>query len=279
MNSIGNAHDDQGTLSGKGQAGVGSIETSSGSLLNLLDARTALTNDRADQDVGDQQTQGIGLRVAVGRLGKRLIVQRTDNKTECLGLLASELPRHRVATYLCDRINDTRDSENTLNSALLVVADGALGVRHLSDFGNVLAALSDNGGGLGAGNNGSHVDPSGLIVGLSRDGRLSAAAVAVLLGGLALGGIRDNSIALGVLTLRLVTLRLGAVGLGGGGGSSGASSLVGVVVAVFGSGSLNLLLSVLDDLVESEPLGLGLVVAGGRRGLLQGPLSGLGGLW
>lgn len=84
MNSIGHAHDNQRPFRGKGQARVGSIETGSGSLLNLLDARTALANNRADQDVGDQETQGIGLGVGVGRLSKRLIVQRTDNKTECL---------------------------------------------------------------------------------------------------------------------------------------------------------------------------------------------------
>jgi hypothetical protein len=84
VDGIRNTKDDKRPLSGEGQAGVGGIQTSTGGFLDLANATTTLTDDRTNEDMGDQQTQGVGLGLGSGGGIKGFIVQGTDDQTECL---------------------------------------------------------------------------------------------------------------------------------------------------------------------------------------------------
>lgn len=68
MDSIGNSHHDQRTLGGRRETRVGSVQASTGRFLDLLDPGTAFANDGTNQNVRDEQTEGIGLGVLAGRL-------------------------------------------------------------------------------------------------------------------------------------------------------------------------------------------------------------------
>lgn len=128
--SVSNARDDQRTLRRRGEAGVRSVQAGTRSFLDLLDARPTLPNDGADQNMGDQKTQGIGLGVLVGGLRQRLVVEGADNQAKglCNVVLVEARNQDRIeAAYLCSSINNTADRQNTLNGALLIVTNSALG--------------------------------------------------------------------------------------------------------------------------------------------------------
>jgi hypothetical protein len=62
MNSVSNTHDYERAFAGHGQARIGRVQSGSRRLLNLANTGTSLTNDGADENVGDQETEGVSLR-------------------------------------------------------------------------------------------------------------------------------------------------------------------------------------------------------------------------
>jgi hypothetical protein len=62
-------------------------------------------------------------------------------------------------------INDAAHSEDALDGPFLVVAHGAFSPRHLSDLGDILTTLSNDGGSLRTRDDGSDMDPGGLVMG------------------------------------------------------------------------------------------------------------------
>lgn len=61
VDSIGNTHNHQRSLARHGEAGIRRVQAGTGGLLNLADTSTTLTDDGTDQDVRNQQAQGIRL--------------------------------------------------------------------------------------------------------------------------------------------------------------------------------------------------------------------------
>lgn len=84
MHSVGNTKNDKRSLSREWEAGVRRVQTGTGLLLNLLDARTTLSNNCANQNMGDQQAEGISSRLRSGWLIKRLVVQCSNDQPKCL---------------------------------------------------------------------------------------------------------------------------------------------------------------------------------------------------
>lgn len=72
--------------------------------------------------------------------------------------------RAYLGSHLRDSINDAAHSQNALNGAFLVIADGALGVGHFPNVRHILTSLTDDSGGFWAGDNSTNVDPGSLIV-------------------------------------------------------------------------------------------------------------------
>ena len=70
----------------------------------------------------------------------------------------------RGRTYLGYCIDDTADSEDSLYGAFLIIADCALRTRHLADQRDVLTTLADDGSSFSAGDDGSNMNPSTLVV-------------------------------------------------------------------------------------------------------------------
>ena len=216
VDRIGDAHDDKRTLRRQRQTRVRGIETSTGGFLDLLDAAATLADDRADEDMGDEESQRVRLGMGIGRFSQRLVVKSPDDQAESLvrvsmrtGAEVEGNRKRRGSPYLCDGIDDSAHSKNALNSTLLIVADGTLGARHLADLRNVLATLADDGRGLGAGDDGADVNPSCLVVAVG--GRIGLGCHADRRGAdqLRLWGIGHDGVA-----LRIPRLGLFSVGLG-----------------------------------------------------------------
>jgi hypothetical protein len=53
VHGVGNTEDDEGTLGGQRKTGVGSVQTGTGGLLDLTDTATTLSDDGADENVGN----------------------------------------------------------------------------------------------------------------------------------------------------------------------------------------------------------------------------------
>ena len=99
--------------------------------------------------MGDQKPEWICLGLGVGRRFEWLIVEGSNDETK----------------GFCNSILSTTHSQNTLNSASAVVADGTFGSRHLSDLGYVFTTLADTGCSLSTGDDSSDVYPFRLILG------------------------------------------------------------------------------------------------------------------
>ena len=70
----------------------------------------------------------------------------------------------KVDSYLCYCIDKTADGQDTLDGASGIVTHGALGATHAANLGDVLAALADDSGSLGTGDDGPHVQPVCLVL-------------------------------------------------------------------------------------------------------------------
>lgn len=84
VNGVCDTHHNQRALARSREARVRSVQSSARSILDFSDSGTTLTNDGADQHVGDEKTQGIRLRGGSGRLAKGLIVESADDQTKSL---------------------------------------------------------------------------------------------------------------------------------------------------------------------------------------------------
>lgn len=165
---------------------------------------------------------------------------------------------------LCDGVYYTAHREDTFYSALLVVADCALGTGLLADVGNILTALANNGCSFRAGDHSSDVNPGSLVIDIGRRGGRDGSGPSSRgrCNSFAFANVRNNSVALVVFGIgagsirvlsRLVRScgrrsrrRLVAVALGD-------VDLVVVLVILF-------IVVVVDDLVERRSLGFRLVV-------------------
>ena len=88
MDSVSNSEDHERTLRGERQARFRGVEARARSFLDLADPHTLLSNDGADQDVGNEQAKWVGLGLGRGRLLKRLLVECADDETESLGVIS-----------------------------------------------------------------------------------------------------------------------------------------------------------------------------------------------
>lgn len=84
VNGISNAHDYERAFAGHGKAGIRGIEPCARGFLNLTNAGTTLSNDGANKNMRDQQTEGVSLGRSGRGLVERLVVQCSDNETEGL---------------------------------------------------------------------------------------------------------------------------------------------------------------------------------------------------
>ena len=84
VHGIGHAQDHQRPLGGQGKAGVGGVEPRAGRFLDLTDPAPTLANDRTNEKMRNQQTQGICLGLGSGGRIKGLVVQGTDDQTKGL---------------------------------------------------------------------------------------------------------------------------------------------------------------------------------------------------
>lgn len=84
VDGIGDAHDNERAFTRQREACVRSVETSTRRLLNLLDARTTLAYDGSNEDMRNQEAEGVGLGVSVGGFLQRLIVEGSDDQPKGL---------------------------------------------------------------------------------------------------------------------------------------------------------------------------------------------------
>ena len=95
MDSVSNSKDHERTLRGERQARLRSIEARARSLLDLADPHTLLSDDGADQDVGNEQAKWVGLGLWRGRLLERLLVECANDETKGLGVISQVKCRMR----------------------------------------------------------------------------------------------------------------------------------------------------------------------------------------
>lgn len=84
VHGIGNTEDDKRPLSRQGEASIGGIQPRTRCFLDLANTDSTLANDRADENVGDQQTQRVSLGLGSGRGINGFIVKSTDDQSKCL---------------------------------------------------------------------------------------------------------------------------------------------------------------------------------------------------
>lgn len=84
VDGIGDTHDNKRAFTRQREACVRSVETSTRRLLNLLDASTTLSYDGANEDMRNQEAEGVGLGVGVGGFLQRLIVEGADDQPKGL---------------------------------------------------------------------------------------------------------------------------------------------------------------------------------------------------
>lgn len=87
MDGIGNTHDNEGPFTRHREARIGCIQASARCLLNLTDPSTTLTNNRANENMWDQETQRVRLGCSRRGLTKRFVVEGTNDQTEGLRTL------------------------------------------------------------------------------------------------------------------------------------------------------------------------------------------------
>jgi hypothetical protein len=145
---IGDAQHDERAFSREGKAGLGGIQTCTRSFLNLPNTDALFPYNRADEDVRNEETEGVGLGLGGGGFLEWFLVQSANDEAEGFG----------------NGINVSTDGEDTLNSTAGVLADGALCAGKLTDLADILAALTDDGRCLCTGDDGAHVQPLGLVL-------------------------------------------------------------------------------------------------------------------
>lgn len=84
MDGIGDAHHNKRTLGRHGEARVRGIKTGPRCLLDLLDSSTGFPDDGANQNVGDQKTERVGLGVVARGLSQGLVVQGSNDQAKSL---------------------------------------------------------------------------------------------------------------------------------------------------------------------------------------------------
>lgn len=90
------------------EATIRGVETGPRSFLDLLDPGASLTDDGADQDARDQETERIGLGMRARWLAERLVIQCANDQTEGLKTLADGTKRTSSAeTHLCNGVDNT----------------------------------------------------------------------------------------------------------------------------------------------------------------------------
>lgn len=84
VHCVSNTENNKGPFSRQGKASIRSVETCTRGVLDLSNTAPTLANDRANENMGNQQTQGVCLGLGSRRGIKGLIVQGTNNKTKGL---------------------------------------------------------------------------------------------------------------------------------------------------------------------------------------------------
>lgn len=221
VHSVSNTKDNKRSFGGQGQAGIRGIQPGTGSLLNFADADARLANDGANEDVGDEEAERIGLRLSSRGRIQRFVVESPDDQSKslCTYMSVDASWGSMENTHLCNSILQAAHGQDPLNSPTGIIANGALCAGQPSDLRDILATLSNTGRRLSARNDRTDMNPVGLVLlpvlrrGLGRrtlvvrgrglDGlRLqdSSSGLLIVIG----GSIRDNQITLTILHTILV---------------------------------------------------------------------------
>jgi hypothetical protein len=141
VHSVSNTQNDQRTLARVGEECVRCVQLSVRCFLNLTNADTSLSDNRANKDMRDEKAHRVRLRGGGRRGLEILLVESAHNEAECLG----------------HSINLAAYSKDAFNGASGVVANGTLGARQTTDLSHILSALANDGSRLAGANASTHM--------------------------------------------------------------------------------------------------------------------------
>lgn len=147
VDSISNTCDYQSAFRGKRKCRPRGIKSCTGGVLDFTDAGSRFADNGTNEDVWDEKTEGICLRLRCGSLVELFIVKGSDDQTKSLpGLVSSESTNSR--SHLGYSIDSSADCQYALTSPSLVVRHSALGLCKPPDLGYILSTLTNDGSGF-----------------------------------------------------------------------------------------------------------------------------------